>query len=227
MTSSPLSASPQVATDTELAAIVRHFDRARVLVVGDVILDRYVAGSVQRLSPEAPIPVLRPSGHRATLGGAANVALNIASLGAHAILAGVVGNDQAGAEVRALLAGTAGIEAALVTVPGRPTTAKTRFMTGAHQLLRLDEETTAPLDQETAKALLSLIREAIGRAHIVVLSDYAKGVLCDGVLDAALALAAEAGCRVIADPKRTRSPFGYADRCRTRRRSRSRRARGP
>jgi len=202
MTSSPLSASPQVATDTELAAIVRHFDRARVLVVGDVILDRYVAGSVQRLSPEAPIPVLRPSGHRATLGGAANVALNIASLGAHAILAGVVGNDQAGAEVRALLAGTAGIEAALVTVPGRPTTAKTRFMTGAHQLLRLDEETTAPLDQETAKALLSLIREAIGRAHIVVLSDYAKGVLCDGVLDAALALAAEAGCRVIADPKR-------------------------
>src|SRR6185312_11291011 len=202
MTSSPLSASPQVATDTELAAIVRHFDRARVLVVGDVILDRYVAGSVQRLSPEAPIPVLRPSGHRATLGGAANVALNIATLGAQAILAGVVGDDQAGAEVRALLAGTAGIEAALVTVPGRPTTAKTRFMTGAHQLLRLDEETTAPLDQETAKALLSLIREAIGRAHIVVLSDYAKGVLCDGVLDAALALAAEAGCRVIADPKR-------------------------
>jgi D-beta-D-heptose 7-phosphate kinase/D-beta-D-heptose 1-phosphate adenosyltransferase len=202
MTPASHSAPPPVATDTELAGIVRHFDRARVLVVGDVILDRYVAGSVQRLSPEAPIPVLRPSGSRATLGGAANVALNIATLGARAILAGVVGDDQTGAETRSILAATAGIETALVTAPGRPTTAKTRFMTGAHQLLRLDEETTAPLDHDAVDAMMARIREAIGRVDVMVLSDYAKGVLCDGVLDAALALAAEAGCRVIADPKR-------------------------
>lgn len=133
-------------TDTELAAIVRNFHSARVLVIGDIILDRYVTGAVHRLSPEAPIPVLRPSDDRSTLGGAANVALNIATLGGHAILIGVIGNDPAGAEVERLAATTRGMTASLIRVANRPTTAKTRFMTGSHQLLRLDEETTAPLD---------------------------------------------------------------------------------
>jgi D-beta-D-heptose 7-phosphate kinase/D-beta-D-heptose 1-phosphate adenosyltransferase len=188
------------ATDIELADIVRHFDSARVLVVGDIILDRYVTGAVQRLSPEAPIPVLRPAESRATLGGAANVALNIATLGGQAILVGVAGQDQAGADLDRILAATAGVEPALVRVPGRPTTAKTRFMSGPYQLLRLDEETTDPLDAATAAALLEQVRAGVERADVVVLSDYAKGVLCDGVLDRVLALAA--GRIVIADPKR-------------------------
>src|ERR1700710_3155176 len=128
-------ASPfQTPTDVELAAIVRNFHAARVLVIGDIILDRYVTGAVHRLSPEAPIPVLRPADQRATLGGAANVALNIATLGGRAILIGVIATDGVGDEVERLVRTTPGIPSALVRIADRPTTSKTRFMTGSHQL---------------------------------------------------------------------------------------------
>src|ERR1700759_2265290 len=126
----------QSPSDVELATIVRNFHTARVLVIGDIILDRYVSGAVHRLSPEAPIPVLRPAANRCTLGGAANVALNIATLGGQVTLVGVIGNDPAGAMVEQLVADTAGITPALVRIADRPTTAKTRFMTGSHQVLR-------------------------------------------------------------------------------------------
>jgi D-beta-D-heptose 7-phosphate kinase/D-beta-D-heptose 1-phosphate adenosyltransferase len=188
--------------DTGLADIVRHFPHARVLVVGDIILDRYVTGAVSRLSPEAPIPVLRPDDRRSTLGGSANVALNVATLGGHAELIGVVGTDAAGAEINALLTNTPNIVSSLAIAPDRPTTAKTRFMAGSHQLLRLDEEVATPLDAETANDVIARIETALGRTDIVVLSDYAKGVLCDQVLAATLALAAQAGRVIIADPKR-------------------------
>ncbi len=202
MTSMPQTADPAATpSDIELAGIVRHFHAARVLVVGDIILDRYVSGAVHRLSPEAPIPVLRPSGDRSTLGGAANVALNIATLGGQAILVGVIGTDAAGAQVEALIGATPGITAAMVRVPDRPTTAKTRFMTGSHQLLRLDEETTAPLDSAGAAAVIDAVRQSLAAVDVIVLSDYAKGVLCDGVLDAILGLARD-GKVMIADPKR-------------------------
>ena len=194
------SATPP--TDIELAAIVRNFQAARILVVGDVILDRYISGAVHRLSPEAPIPVLRPATNRCTLGGAANVALNIATLGGQAILIGVTGDDAAGDEVERLVASTPGITSAMVRIARRPTTAKTRFMTGSHQLLRLDEETTAPLDPDEAKAVIAAVEQNLDAADIVVLSDYAKGMLCDPVLGAILALAEKKGRRLIADPKR-------------------------
>jgi D-beta-D-heptose 7-phosphate kinase/D-beta-D-heptose 1-phosphate adenosyltransferase len=189
-------------TDTELAAIVRGFQSARVLVIGDIILDRYVTGSVQRLSPEAPIPVLRPMEHRATLGGAANVALNIATLGGHAILIGVVGQDNAAADIDSLIAATPRVRSAVVRVANRPTTAKTRFMTGIHQLLRLDEEITEPLDGPAVAAVLQAVEDSLPSIDVIVLSDYAKGVLCDGVLDVVLTLSARAGKMLIADPKR-------------------------
>ena len=187
-------------TDIELAALVRRFHTAKILVIGDVILDRYVTGAVHRLSPEAPIPVLRPSDHRRTLGGAANVALNIATLGGQAILVGVIGNDSAGEDIERLIQTTPGLSSALVRIAERPTTCKTRFMTGSHQLLRLDEETTAPLDRAGLAAVMAAVEASLGAADVVVLSDYAKGVLCDGVLDAILARTA--GRLVIADPKR-------------------------
>ena len=197
-----MSSDPTEAADSELAGRVRHFADTCVLVLGDVMLDRYVSGSAHRLSPEAPIPVLRPSGSRTTLGGAANVALNVAALGGTAVLVGVVGDDPAGVELGRLLRDTAQVRADLVTAPHRPTTAKTRFMAGSHQLLRLDEETTEPLDAATAASVLARFEAALPRARVVVLSDYAKGVLCDGVLRAALDMAAAHGCMVIADPKR-------------------------
>jgi D-beta-D-heptose 7-phosphate kinase/D-beta-D-heptose 1-phosphate adenosyltransferase len=189
-------------SDTELADIVRRFPGARVLVLGDVMLDRYVSGNAARLSPEAPIPVLRPTRSRTTLGGAANVALNVATLGAHVALVGVIGDDAAGAEVAHLLAQSSLIASFLVVAPGRPTTAKTRFMVGVHQLLRLDEETTDTIDQRTAVALLQRFADALATVDIVVLSDYGKGALTDAVLAAAIAHSVALGRLVIADPKR-------------------------
>ena len=187
----------------DLARIVAAFAGARVLVIGDVILDRYVAGEATRMSPEAPIPVLRPSRRHATLGGAANVAVNIARLGGQVALVGVVGDDAAGAEVAALLGAETGVQACLTTAPGRPTTAKTRFMAGSHQILRLDEETTEPLDGASSAALLDRFEAALADARVILLSDYAKGVLCDPVLGEVLARAARAGKTTIADPKRS------------------------
>jgi D-beta-D-heptose 7-phosphate kinase/D-beta-D-heptose 1-phosphate adenosyltransferase len=189
-------------TDRELVGLVRHFDRARVLVVGDVILDRYRIGDASRLSPEAPIPVLRPTMVRDTPGGAANVAMNVLTLGGSAILAGVIGDDDAGAAVRRLLSARSAMTDALTVVPGRPTTAKTRYIAGSQQLLRVDEETTASLDSAAAGDLLGRVEAAVTEADVVVLSDYAKGVLCDAVLGRLLEMLAGRGKPVIADPKR-------------------------
>ena len=188
--------------DIELSDRVRQFLNARVAVLGDVILDRYVTGTAHRLSPEAPIPVLRPAGNRSTLGGAANVALNIATLGGQTMLIGVVGDDPAGSEMTRLVEAADGIACQLVVAPGRPTTAKTRFMAGSHQLLRLDEETTENLPDAVATTLLARFDAALDWADVVVLSDYAKGVLGDAVLAAVLARAEARECLVVADPKR-------------------------
>ncbi len=114
----------------------------------------------------------------------------------------MVGDDQAGAEIASLLAAIPGIKSALVEIPARPTTSKTRFITGSHQLLRLDEEVTDALDQNGLAAVMQAVEANLEAADVIVLSDYAKGVLCDGVLDAVLARAQEKGRLVIADPKR-------------------------
>lgn len=196
-----MDAVAQRANDTLLAGIVRRFGEARVLVLGDVMLDRYVSGNASRLSPEAPIPVLRPTARRATVGGAGNVALNLAALGGQATLIGVIGDDADGAEVKRQLASN-GVEQHLVVAPNRPTTAKTRFMVGHHQLLRLDEEITTPVDETAAARVLEKFSEELSKSAVVILSDYAKGVLCDVVLQGALAAARAVGRIVIADPKR-------------------------
>lgn len=193
--------APAMHEDPALAPVVRRFADARVLVLGDVMLDRYVSGSAGRLSPEAPIPVLRPSVRRAALGGAANVALNVTTLGGQASLVGLIGDDAEGAELTRLL-GPSDIVPHLVVAHGRPTTTKTRFMVGTHQLLRLDEETTGRVDATTARRLIAVFAAAIEGADVVVLSDYAKGVLSETVLPDALARARALGRIVIADPKR-------------------------
>ena len=127
--------------DSGVADLVPRFRGRTVLVLGDVMLDRYVAGEVSRISPEAPIPVLRVTGSSAALGGAANVAHNVAALGARAILVGVIGTDEAGEEIERLVQTAGGdIDARLFATPHRPTTVKTRFIRGSHQLLRVDHE---------------------------------------------------------------------------------------
>ncbi len=177
------------------------YEHCTVLVLGDIMLDRYVFGDVRRISPEAPIPVLRAHSSRAVLGGAANVAKNVEALGGRALLIGLIGDDSAGREIAALCPDSGRITLRAVVSASRPTTVKTRFMSGAHQLLRLDEEIATPADAD-AESLLAAYRAALPDADVVVLSDYAKGVLPDSVLAPAITAAREAGKKVIADPKR-------------------------
>jgi D-beta-D-heptose 7-phosphate kinase/D-beta-D-heptose 1-phosphate adenosyltransferase len=190
--------------DGTIAALIPLFAGRTVLVLGDVMLDRYVSGEVSRISPEAPIPVLHATAARASLGGAANVAHNVAALGARAILVGVIGTDDAGAELERLVA-TVGdrIDARLFATSHRPTTVKTRFTTrGAHQLLRVDNETTDPLDDKSVAEVKLRFAQALTESDIVVLSDYAKGVLCDRLLRRVVTLSRRARRPIIADPKR-------------------------
>jgi D-beta-D-heptose 7-phosphate kinase/D-beta-D-heptose 1-phosphate adenosyltransferase len=182
---------------------IPQFEGRTILVLGDVMLDRYVEGDVQRISPEGPIMVLRYSSSHMVLGGAGNVANNIAALGARAILVGAVGDDILGQNLA-----DSGVHIPrnvvlrTIVLPGRPTTTKTRFMSGMHQLLRLDEEVSHAPDAAGCAALLQAYEDSLAEADVVVLSDYAKGVLCNTVLSEAIALARRAGKPVIADPKR-------------------------
>jgi D-beta-D-heptose 7-phosphate kinase/D-beta-D-heptose 1-phosphate adenosyltransferase len=194
---------PGAANEHALAHHLSLFAGRTLLVLGDVMLDRYVLGEVRRISPEAPIPVLRSRDRRRVLGGAGNVAANAAALGARALLVGVIGADEGGQDIAAAIGEVPGITDLLVRVPGRDSTVKTRFMSGAHQLLRLDEETIDPLDAATEEAVLVAYTRALTRCDVVVLSDYAKGVLTDRVLTVAIAEARAAGRPVVIDPKRT------------------------
>ena len=182
---------------------IDRFAGCTVLVLGDVMLDAYVYGHVERVSPEAPIPVLRIDNRREMLGGAGNVARNVAALGARVILVGVAGEDEAGRSIATQLAEADGgrISGRLVIDQGRPTTRKTRFVSGTQQLLRVDEEIARPIGGATAEAVLARFEEALAESDIVVLSDYSKGVLSEAVLAAAIAAAHAAGKRVVADPK--------------------------
>lgn len=183
--------------------ILERFRAVRLLVVGDLILDHHVFGRVERISPEAPVPVLLVESERLALGGAGNVAANAAALGARVILIGAVGEDGAASDlVRLVRTDHPGIEPRLVTLRGRPTVMKTRFRGGQHQLVRVDRENTAPLPSEAETALIEEIEDAIDEVDLVVLSDYSKGVLGDRVLGAALDLAGKAGKPVVVDPKR-------------------------
>jgi D-beta-D-heptose 7-phosphate kinase/D-beta-D-heptose 1-phosphate adenosyltransferase len=186
----------------DLAHHLSRFPGRRVLVLGDVMLDRYVEGEVRRISPEAPIQILRARARRAVPGGAGNVAFNIAALGASALLVSVVGADDAGGDLERALAAAGDIKVRLIRDPARPTTVKTRFTSGGHHLLRLDEEETGPIGAATETAVLAAFAEALAEADVVVLSDYTKGLLTDTVLTQAIALARAAGRPLIADPKR-------------------------
>jgi D-beta-D-heptose 7-phosphate kinase/D-beta-D-heptose 1-phosphate adenosyltransferase len=194
--------------DGALADLMIDFSGLSVLVLGDLMLDCWIYGHVERISPEAPIPVLRiePERQRWTLGGASNVAENVVALGARAILIGVTGTDDAAAQIARLaheIGGRDGrLEACLIEAPGRATTVKTRYVANGQQLLRADQESAAPLDGATADAVLQAFRHRLTEADIVILSDYAKGVLSDAVLQGAIDAARAAGVPIVADPKR-------------------------
>jgi D-beta-D-heptose 7-phosphate kinase/D-beta-D-heptose 1-phosphate adenosyltransferase len=177
------------------------FSGATILCLGDVMLDRFAYCETERISPEAPVPVLLLQRTQSMLGGAGNVARNIAALGGSAVLIGLLGQDAPGAEARALVAGAAGIGDRVVAAATRPTTCKTRYLAGNQQLMRVDEECITPLDPADEAALIAAAEEAIGTADAVVLSDYGKGALSPRVLSAAIAGARRRGVPVYVDPK--------------------------
>jgi D-beta-D-heptose 7-phosphate kinase / D-beta-D-heptose 1-phosphate adenosyltransferase len=173
----------------------------RVLCVGDVMLDRFVYGVVNRISPEAPVPVLRQTRTASMPGGAANVARNLASLGLQAIIIGAVGTDEAGIELNELLEHSPGISARLVPLRERPTTLKTRLVAGGQQLLRLDAEEVGAPGASGEQSIIGAIEDLVPTVSAVLVSDYAKGLLTDAVLAAILSAAARRRVPVIADPK--------------------------
>jgi D-beta-D-heptose 7-phosphate kinase / D-beta-D-heptose 1-phosphate adenosyltransferase len=175
-----------------------------VLCVGDLMLDEFLYGEVSRISPEAPAPVIAVARQEAVVGGAGNVARNIAALGARCRFVGVIGDDEAGRRLRAALADGPHIEAALVVDPTRPTTRKVRFVSEHHSthLLRADWELAKPIDAATEDAVIAHACDLLPGADAVVLSDYAKGVLTERVIRAVIDAARAAGKPVVVDPKR-------------------------
>jgi D-beta-D-heptose 7-phosphate kinase/D-beta-D-heptose 1-phosphate adenosyltransferase len=175
----------------------------RVAVIGDLMVDRYITGSVSRISPEAPVPILLHGNVRIVAGGAANVAANVAGLGAEVTVVGYVGADVEADELRCALAAHPRVDLGKLVVDAtRPTVTKTRVMSGRQQIVRIDAENPAPAGPAAEAALIESGRRAIAEADVVILSDYAKGVLSDAVVAALIAEANARGVPVIVDPKR-------------------------
>jgi D-beta-D-heptose 7-phosphate kinase/D-beta-D-heptose 1-phosphate adenosyltransferase len=196
------SAQPRIAAaDTVLAEAIRLLGHTTVLVVGDVMLDRYVYGSVERVSPEAPVPILTIERELAMPGGAGNVVRNLTALGAAAAFISVVGDDQAGSDLTGLIGGQPNIEPWLLVQGGRTTTLKTRFLSAGQHLLRADREETSPIQPRLAERLVRIARDAMAATSVTVLSDYRKGLLAGEVPTQLIAAAREAGRAVIVDPK--------------------------
>src|SRR5882724_4581888 len=177
------------------------FSGATILCLGDVMLDRFAYCETERISPEAPVPVLLLQRTQSMLGGAGNVARNIAALGGKAVLMGLLGPDAAGAEIQALIAQTPGITDRHVASAHRPTVCKTRYLAAHQQLVRIDEEQTHDLDPEEEAALIAAAERAIPEVDAVVLSDYGKSVLSPKVIGAAIARARALGVPVYVEPK--------------------------
>jgi D-beta-D-heptose 7-phosphate kinase/D-beta-D-heptose 1-phosphate adenosyltransferase len=187
----------------DFEALSQAIPRQTVLCVGDLMLDEFVYGEVSRVSPEAPAPVIAVQRSETNIGGAGNVARNIAALGARCIFAGLVGEDEAGAKLKADLARENLIEAVLVSDSSRPTTRKVRFVSEhfSTHMLRADWELAVPASADVEQRLIDAILPQIARADIVLLSDYAKGVLTARVIRNIIDAAKKLGKRVIVDPK--------------------------
>ncbi|HEX6573976.1 MAG TPA: D-glycero-beta-D-manno-heptose-7-phosphate kinase, partial [Gemmatimonadaceae bacterium] len=190
-----------------LQTLLDRAEGCRVAVVGDAMLDVYLRGDVDRISPEAPVPVVRVRERKLALGGAANVANNIVTIGATCELVAAVGDDVAGATLRDMLRKVKTETRSLVKV-GRPTTTKTRVVARSQQLVRYDEEDDADLNEEETAMLLEALRTAVDSADALVLEDYNKGVLVHSVIRSAIEWANEKGIPVIVDPK-YRNFFAY------------------
>ncbi|MEM9856416.1 MAG: bifunctional ADP-heptose synthase [Bacteroidota bacterium] len=182
--------------------IFKGFKRLRVLVIGDVMVDAYIWGGVERVSPEAPVPVVRVTKRDYRLGGAANVALNVQALGATPILCSVVGKDEAGDRFKERLAQRNLSSEGLLESEDRPTTIKTRVISGHQHVVRVDEETDKLLNDNEEKQLIKKITDLISDADVVIFEDYDKGVITEKVIQQTISKANERGIPTVVVPKK-------------------------
>jgi len=185
----------------ELADALSRLSHASVLVVGDVMLDRYTYGVVNRISVEAPVPILGIDREVALPGGSGNVVRNLTALGAATAFISVVGDDQAGSDLTGLIGGQVNVEPWLLVQGGRTTTLKTRFIASGHPMLRADREQTDPIHPKLAERLVRIAGDAMAATSVTVLSDYGKGVLAGDVPTQLVAAAKRTGRKVIVDPR--------------------------
>lgn len=184
-----------------LETVQTGFRERALLVVGDLMLDRYLLGEVERISPEAPVPVVRLHRNTHAAGGAANVAANLSALGCKVSVAGVLGADEDGCRLLETLRSFGVETTAVLSVPGRPTTCKTRVLGGRQQMLRFDVESVEALDRDLKRRILAAVEAQISRSSALVLSDYGKGLLDDTACQAVIELARRLRIPVFVDPK--------------------------
>ena len=172
-----------------------------ILVIGDLMIDHYIWGDATRLSPEAPVPIVNVKNESTTLGGAANVAQNLVSLGAKVTLGGVIGDDDFGARLIEILASEGIATDAILKDTQRPTTVKTRVVAGSHQLVRVDREVTDPIRSVLEDELVTSLGAYINEADIVLFSDYGKGLFSPALTQRLIQVISSKNKKVIIDPK--------------------------
>ena len=191
-----------------LAEIIDGFAKLRVMVIGDLMVDAYTWGKVTRISPEAPVPVVNVVKRENRLGGAGNVVLNVASLGAKPLVFSVIGDDPTGTSLLDILR-EAGLSVdGIIQEAGRPTTIKERVIAGSQQLLRVDSETEKAISSASVAALLAAVKAAISNVDVIIFEDYDKGVLSAGLIQEVMAMAKSAEIPTVVDPKK-KNFFAY------------------
>jgi rfaE bifunctional protein kinase chain/domain len=193
--------SPTPLTRDRVLHFIQRMKSSRVVVVGDIMLDRYLTGDTERLSPEAPVPVVTVRERHAALGGAANVAANVAAMGAKCLLVGAVGDDADGAAIRQELAVARLEDRHVLTIAGRPTTSKTRIIARSQQIVRIDDEVDTLVEGADLNRLIAAAREALADADALLLEDYNKGALPPALILAVMEVAKRRGIPVVVDPK--------------------------
>ncbi len=186
----------------DIPSLFSAFEKLKVLVIGDVMIDSYIYGKVQRISPEAPVPVVGVDRREKRLGGAANVALNIQALGATPILCAIVGSDEEGDTFKSLLK-KRGIESkGILKCDNRVTTVKNRIISGSQQMMRIDSETDKPLNDLEQKTLIQLVKQLVDEVDLVIFEDYDKGCLNDLVIHETIDYCRKKNIPTAVDPKK-------------------------
>ena len=194
---------------SQLSSLIEKFSSLRVLVIGDLMVDAYTWGKVNRISPEAPVPVVNVIKRESRLGGAGNVVLNIASLGAKPYVCSVIGDDSTGETLQGILEAVGLSTAGIITEKGRPTTVKERVIAGSQQLIRVDSETEAPISVASSNALLKQVKAWLPEVDVILFEDYDKGVLSQVLIQEIISLAKAHQIPTVVDPKK-KNFFAYS-----------------